>query len=200
MNSKLLCAILLLAVAVVFHASAQNDDDEKTLKQAMEDAQKSAAKAGIKVPDASKQLPADFDDEDKDSAPSEKKSVVNSPAVTLPLTKLPDWIPAVPDFQPDPNAKKKQEVGIESGKMTGVSSATPEVIADAWHEASTRAKVSFGRTDSNINGKKSVRITYDDINSFFGGGSVELILEPGRKTKVEINYKVPMAATAAAPK
>jgi hypothetical protein len=200
MNSKTLSALLFLALSVALRALAQNDDDEKTMKQAMEDAQKSAAKAGIKVPDAAKQLPADFDDDDKDSAPSEKKSVVNSPAVTLPLTKLPDWIPAIPDFQPDPNAKKKQEVGIETGKMTGISSAAPEAIADAWHEASTKAKVSFGRTDSNINGKKSVRITYDDINSFFGGGSVELILEPGKKTKVEINYKVPMPATAAGPK
>src|SRR5258708_232914 len=140
MNSKLLRTILLLTISIAFRAVAQNDEDEKTLKQAMEDAQKTAAKAGIKVPDAAKQLPVDLDEEDKDSAPAEKKSVVHSPAVTLPLTKLPDWIPAVPDFQPAPNAKKKQEDGVETGKMTGVSTAAPEAIADAWHEASTKAK------------------------------------------------------------
>jgi hypothetical protein len=191
-------ASLLFLVSIALPVGAQNDDDEKTLKQAMEDAQKAAAKAGIKVPDAAKQLPMDLDEDEKESKAEEKKSVVHSPAVTLPLTKLPDWIPPVPDFQPNPNAVKKQEDGVETGKLTGVSSAPPEAIAEAWHEASTKTKAGFGQTDSNINGKKSIRVNFYDVNSFFGGGKVELLLEPGKKTKVEINYEVPIPSASPA--
>jgi hypothetical protein len=199
MNPKLSGLLLFLAVAIALRVVAQNDDEDKTLKQAMEDAQKTAAKAGIKVPDAAKQLPVDLSEDEKESKAEDKKLLVHSPAVTLPLTKLPDWIPPVPDFQADPNAKRKQENGVESGKLTGVSSAAAEAIAEAWHEAATKTKVSFGRTDSNINNKKSIRLTFDDVNNFFGGGKAELLLEPGKKTKVEINYETPIASASLSP-
>lgn len=193
----MLLVTVSMALASAHLALANDDDDEKTLRQAMEDAQKAAAKAGIKVPDATKQLEQmEKDNADEAAAEPKKKTAAHSPAVTLPLKALPDWIPAIPNFQPKPNAVKKQEDGVETGEMKGTSSTSPEAIAEAWHTAATDKKMSFGRQDSNINGKKSVRITLSDYNG--GGGEAALELEPGKSTAIEVSYKVSISASPAA--
>ncbi len=113
------------------------------------------------------------------------------PTVALSPKSLPDWIPAVPDFTPATSVLKKQENGVETGAVKGTSLATPETIAEAWHTAATARKLSFARTNPEINGKKSVRVTIANMN----GGEAELVLEPGKNTVVELNYKTDLTAS-----
>lgn len=202
---KITIISMMLSLLVSLHfvlAAGEEDDSDKTLQQAMEDAQKAAAKSGIKTPDMSKQLKEmeaenekENEEEDKAEAAS-KKAAVHSPAVTSPLTALPAWIPAIPDFHPAPNAKKKQEDGVETGKITGTSSTAADAIADAWHTVAQTRKMSFERQDSNINGKKSVHVNVSDVNG--GGGEVSLDLSPGKGSKIELSYKVKIPASPAA--
>jgi hypothetical protein len=135
------------------------------------------------------------EDGKKDAADGAAPPLVTpQPTVTRSPKSLPDWIPAVPDFTPATSALKKQENGVETGTIKGTSLATPETIAEAWHIAATARKLSFGRTNSDINGKKSVRITIADVNGG-SGGEAELVLEPGKNTLVELNYKTDLPAS-----
>lgn len=187
-------AMTCFAFSAIRPVLASEDEDEKTLEQAMQDAQKTAAKHGIKVPDNAameKQL-KEIDAENAKEA-TDKKKAAHAAAVTLPLTALPDWIPAIPDFKASGKATRTQEDGQESGKMTGSSSASPDAIANTFHDWATGKKFSFERQDSNINGKKSVDLHMLDLN---GGTNSELRLEliPGKSTKVTVNYKAPIVS------
>jgi hypothetical protein len=182
--------VLFLGIALISPIMAtEEEDDEKALKQAMEVARKQAAKAGIKIPDT-QGLQAVGDDANKNEDQANKTGASKTPAVTLPLTTLPEWIPALPEFRPAPNATRKQKDGVETGKLKGTSSASPDAIAESWHTAATAKKMSFGRTDSDINGKKSVRVSLSDLNG--AGGEVQMELVSGKATEIDLTYQMPM--------
>lgn len=200
MNMRFLCllfgSVTLFALATARSVVANDEEDaDKMMQQAMENAQKEAAKAGIKVPAASKQLremekESEQEEKEEKAEAATKKAAVHSPAVTSPLTALPDWIPAIPEFRADPKATKKQEDGVETGSMKGTSTASAEAIADAWHAVTTAKKMSYSRQDSDINGKKSIRVTITDSNG--GGGEAELELAGKKVTSIALSYKVAM--------
>jgi hypothetical protein len=133
----------------------------------------------------------------KDAADGEAPPLA-TPQSTVALSpkSLPDWIPAIPDFTPASSALKNQENGVETGAIKGTSLATPETIAEAWHTAATARKLIFARTNSEINGKKSLRITIADVNGG-SGGEAELVLEAGKNTVVELKYKTDLPASPA---
>ena len=181
---------MAFSLTLVPLVQANDDEDaDKMLQQAMEQANKAAAQAGIKVPDVSKQLSemeADNEKEDKAEA-SAAKTEVHRPAVSSPLLVLPDWIPVIPEFHAAPKATKKEEDGVETGNMKGTSSLSPEAIAENWHTTATARKLSFERQNSNINGKKSVHVRISDLNGTGGEATLELV--PGKNTSVEVDYK-----------
>ena len=196
----------MLAVGVVaatlgytgYGLAASQEGEDQSMEQQLKAAQDLAKKAGATAPALPKEFTDQLKAEDAASAAATKKaSASDEKATVLPLTSPPEWCPALPDFKPVGKNSRKQANGEETGTLKGTCGATPEAIADKWHEMATARKMSFEQQDSNINGKKSIRVRISDLNATMGEATLDLT--PGKTTGVELSYKQPRPAAAPTP-
>jgi len=107
---------------------------------------------------------------------------------------FPDWTPATPEFKPAGKPAKKlidEEVKIV---QTGISSLTPEQLADSWESATVvkEKNLSRSRNNLNVNGKITrilfLRTQTDPVERV----ELEASREPNSKvTQVEISSPLP---------
>ncbi len=176
-------AVLALTTLAPAPRSTAQDDADKDVDAALQQASEAAEKMGMKMPDV-KAIMAESDKEEAKEKAA-KQAVVDAPG----SAKLPDWTPKVPQFTPDGPVAKKLIDEEPMTALTGTSTLTPAELADDWEKATARMELGHGRNNMNINGTRTVIVylrTMDDP-------SVEVRMEARRAPDEKITHVTVMS-------
>lgn len=185
MKSKFESIPLLLFAALTLSPLIQAEEPDPDLATALKDAQEQSKKMNMKVPDMKEQLAEIEKDEAKEKAALKKQLEAPGPVA------LPARAPALPQFTVAGPATKKiidEQVHIV---VSGTSPLTPAQLGDAW-EAAKNDKMSFGRSNNNINDTKTVIITLRPQDPALGEVRLEATRAPKDKiTRITLTSPLP---------
>jgi hypothetical protein len=204
--SILVINCLLLAPFTRAEESPLNDPDLKEMLKEAQKMQKQAnelQKQNPTTPDTKKKLAEMLSQAKEEEARQEEQEKREKEKLQAALKKqleapgpvvLPDWTPATPEFKAAGAPARKivdDEVRIV---QTGISSLTPEKLADSWETAPVVAakNLNRSRSDINVNGKITRIMFLSTQTDPVQEVKLEASREPGGKiTQVEISSPMP---------
>lgn len=121
-------------------------DSDKETDSAIKQAKEAAKKMGMKMPDVTKIMEENDQEEAKEKAA--KQAVVDAPGPA----ELPKWTPKVPQFTASGPATRKLIEGEPKVALSGTSPLTPDELADAWEKEVTNLPINHVRNNISSNG------------------------------------------------
>jgi hypothetical protein len=122
------------------------DDDDAEVTAALDEAAKTAAEAGIKLPGFKNTPKIEVSQDAAESADDEDKPKV---VKTGEIKELPAWVPKVPGFVAKPGGSNVVTTAMETGTLSGTSSEKAADLAAAWKAAAEKAELNVSRSSVN---------------------------------------------------
>jgi hypothetical protein len=205
LSSFFVISSLLFTPLLYAQDNPLNDPDLKEMLKEAQEMQKQAKelqKQNPTSPDTKKKLAEMLSQAKEEEARQEQEEKREKEKLQAALKKqleapgpvvLPDWTPATPEFKAAGATTRKivdDEVKIV---QTGISSLTPEKIADSWEAAAVAANnLNHGRNNIRVNGKITMIMFLSTRTDPVQEVKLEASREPDSKTtQVEISSPLP---------